>query len=250
MNIANEGVVKIKIAGGLIVQNCTLYIGRECHRGGWNLQRSKWYNPYTISQCGSAEAACIKYEEHIRSSSHLWNSLWELEGHTLGCWCHPDPCHGHVLLRLLNEQRMVYYMGMSPEDARLAAYRMINDMIQRDIIQGHKLKHIITDQSLNISMELRSDKVEQRSYPVRDVKIIPMPDHGAIHSVRQELGNCYMHVLTPRSPKSDSSGPGSDSALQLPVQPPIQKKIDAIFRWQSYDGVSDTSARFGDIGLS
>jgi len=26
----------------------------------------------------------------------------ELKGKTLGCWCHPDPCHGDVLAEIVN----------------------------------------------------------------------------------------------------------------------------------------------------
>jgi hypothetical protein len=30
--------------------------------------------------------------------------LPELEGYTLGCWCHPARCHGDVLVKLLRER--------------------------------------------------------------------------------------------------------------------------------------------------
>ena len=32
-------------------------------------------------------------------------SLIELEGKVLGCWCHPEPCHGDILVKLLREKR-------------------------------------------------------------------------------------------------------------------------------------------------
>ena len=35
----------------------------------------------------------------------LLHALHELEGKELGCWCAPDPCHGHELVRLLAELR-------------------------------------------------------------------------------------------------------------------------------------------------
>lgn len=34
---------------------------------------------------------------------YLMKSLPELKGKTLGCWCKPYPCHGDVLVELLNE---------------------------------------------------------------------------------------------------------------------------------------------------
>ena len=27
----------------------------------------------------------------------------ELTGKILGCWCNPEPCHGHVLVKLYKE---------------------------------------------------------------------------------------------------------------------------------------------------
>lgn len=47
-----------------------------------------------------------KYAQHVRESPHLWDSLMELDGKVLGCWCHPNPCHGHVLIQLINEVKI------------------------------------------------------------------------------------------------------------------------------------------------
>ena len=66
---------------------------------------SRWGNPYTVAQMGSAQAACERYER----------SLWELDpaarrtllaplcGKDLLCWCaRGTPCHGDILLRWAN----------------------------------------------------------------------------------------------------------------------------------------------------
>ncbi len=29
------------------------------------------------------------------------NELKKLVGKNLGCWCHPEPCHGNVIMELL-----------------------------------------------------------------------------------------------------------------------------------------------------
>lgn len=95
-------VVKIKRKNGLIIQDCDVYIGRACFMGGWKLPKSKWANPYTIADCGSAEVAIAKYREYIVKNPELMASLGELHGR-LGCWCHPGPCHGDVLVELVRE---------------------------------------------------------------------------------------------------------------------------------------------------
>lgn len=70
-----------------------VYIGRP----------SKWGNPYIIGHDGTREEVIAKYEDHIRTSPTLMAALPSLAGKTLGCWCPPKPCHGQVLIKILNE---------------------------------------------------------------------------------------------------------------------------------------------------
>jgi hypothetical protein len=79
-----------------------VYIGRGLLAGKERFPRSKWANRFTVKQYGRAEALA-RYEEEIRSGP-LWDELPELEGKILACWCKPEPCHGDVLLRLIEER--------------------------------------------------------------------------------------------------------------------------------------------------
>lgn len=85
--------------------NFTIYIGRKCNLGGWALKASKWANPFPISHTCSREESLKKFEEYILSHPTLLNELDELEGHILGCWCKPLPCHGDILLSLLKKKK-------------------------------------------------------------------------------------------------------------------------------------------------
>ena len=59
---------------------------------------SKWGNPFTNgSRCDRIE----EYEKWILTQKHLIDSLDELEGKRLGCWCKPKACHGDVLVSLI-----------------------------------------------------------------------------------------------------------------------------------------------------
>ena len=76
-----------------------VYIGRP----------SKWGNPFSHKEGTSAkfkvstrEEAVEKYKEWILAQPNLLNSLDELKGKTLGCWCKPKACHGDVLIELVN----------------------------------------------------------------------------------------------------------------------------------------------------
>lgn len=69
-----------------------VYIGRP----------SKWGNPFEIGVDGTREEVIRKYEEWIKTQPELINSLHEIQGKTLGCWCSPKKCHGDVLYKLAN----------------------------------------------------------------------------------------------------------------------------------------------------
>lgn len=68
-----------------------MYIGRP----------SKWGNPFQIGKDGSRIIVIKKYYEWIKTQPQLLNSLSELKGKKLGCFCKPAPCHGDVLVELL-----------------------------------------------------------------------------------------------------------------------------------------------------
>lgn len=84
------------------LQPNSLYIGRnmELYVGGTSA--SKWANPYPVKIYGRDK--CLEmYEKYVRDTPELYNSLSELKGKVLGCWCCPEPCHGNVLIKLLKE---------------------------------------------------------------------------------------------------------------------------------------------------
>lgn len=82
-----------------------IYIGRG----------SKWGCPYTVIKdrptlakeiVDTKEEALEKYKAYVLASPELMNSLDELEGKTLGCFCKPEKCHGDVLLELLTQKKL------------------------------------------------------------------------------------------------------------------------------------------------
>lgn len=79
---------------------CDVYIGRP----------SKWGNPFshrdgTLAECkvDTLEEAIVAYEMWVRSRPELMKALGELRDKALGCTCKPRPCHGDVLVRLVEE---------------------------------------------------------------------------------------------------------------------------------------------------
>ena len=70
-----------------------VYIGRG----------SKWGNPFVIGKDGTREEVINKYEEYLLNSTELLNSLHELKGKTLGCFCKPKACHGDILVKYIRK---------------------------------------------------------------------------------------------------------------------------------------------------
>ena len=64
---------------------------------------SKWGNPFQIGRDGNREQVIRMYEIHVRRRPDLIAALPELVGKRLGCYCKPLPCHGDVLVKLLQE---------------------------------------------------------------------------------------------------------------------------------------------------
>lgn len=78
----------------LSVADFDVYIGRP----------SKWGNPFEIGKDGTRAQVIQKYEDYLTSNAELVAQLHELKGKRLGCWCKPKPCHGDILVKLINEQ--------------------------------------------------------------------------------------------------------------------------------------------------
>ena len=67
---------------------------------------SKWGNPFEIGPDGNRAEVIEKYRAWILTQPELLSQLDELKGKVLGCWCSPLPCHGDVLVELINQDRL------------------------------------------------------------------------------------------------------------------------------------------------
>lgn len=69
-------------------------------------RRGKWGNPFRVDVYCDRETAIKKYEDWLLLSIEMGHITKEeilaLDGKTLGCWCHPQPCHGDVIVKVIN----------------------------------------------------------------------------------------------------------------------------------------------------
>ena len=64
---------------------------------------SKFGNPFVIGKHGNREQVVAKYKEWILSKPELVEmAKLRLKGKNLVCYCAPLPCHGDVLLEIVN----------------------------------------------------------------------------------------------------------------------------------------------------
>jgi hypothetical protein len=102
-------VVRIRRKGGVVVQDCDVYIGRRMTMGGWNLQKSPFANPFKKNKNEPIGITIDKYREYLLSRDDLLELLPMLSGKSLGCWCKNkghEPCHGDVIVEVFKERLM------------------------------------------------------------------------------------------------------------------------------------------------
>lgn len=75
-----------------------VYVGRNPSYGN-----TKWGNPFKDPSIPLHEKLRL-YEDYIRETPDLWDSLHELKGKRLGCHCKPKPCHADILVKLVKEE--------------------------------------------------------------------------------------------------------------------------------------------------
>lgn len=66
---------------------------------------SPFCNIFKIGKDGTRKEVLDKYKtyitEKINKNKTLHDDLLKLKGKKLGCWCHPEPCHGDILMDIL-----------------------------------------------------------------------------------------------------------------------------------------------------
>ena len=88
-----------------------IYIGRAgvvfINKERFPKKASIFGNPYKIDKNTSREEVLEKYKKYIikkiLNDKFFYLELLKLRGKNLGCWCHPDPCHGDILLELIEK---------------------------------------------------------------------------------------------------------------------------------------------------
>ena len=98
IDVVNLSTVDVK---QWIKNPLNVYIGRATK----TLPESKWANPYPITDEDTREVVVEKFVQYFRDNRELLKDLYQLKGKTLGCWCTPERCHGHIIKEFLERQQ-------------------------------------------------------------------------------------------------------------------------------------------------
>ena len=71
-----------------------IYIGRSTREVPAG---SKWGNPHLLKPWNNRKEVVQLYEEYLKQTEDLLESVVHLKGKVLGCWCSPFRCHAEVL---------------------------------------------------------------------------------------------------------------------------------------------------------
>lgn len=71
-----------------------VYIGRP----------SSWGNPFKVLSNGREEAINKFRDWFLAKPALVERARRELKGKILGCWCHPQKCHGDVIAEIIDKE--------------------------------------------------------------------------------------------------------------------------------------------------
>lgn len=63
-------------------------------------RQSIWGNPFILDEDGDRETVIANYADYLTKKPSLRKLTHQsLRGRIMGCWCYPEPCHGHILMK-------------------------------------------------------------------------------------------------------------------------------------------------------
>jgi hypothetical protein len=66
-------------------------------------RKTEWGNPFEMPGDGTREEVCDWFETlYLPYKRTLLKRIPTLRGKVLGCWCDPEPCHGHTIAGTVN----------------------------------------------------------------------------------------------------------------------------------------------------
>ena len=171
VNIVNLNTVKD--IDNWLKNDGNVYVGRPRNKIA---TKSKGKNPFTIKDHYSRQKVIKLFFHHVRSTKYLADSVGELRGKVLGCWCAPNSCHAEVLHQLAGN-RVVYQSH--PRNKKLIMVKKGKNGQPQQPEQGHH----DSAEEIRLLKETIA-KLEERVDALESFKIV---SETVTESLRKEL---------------------------------------------------------------
>jgi hypothetical protein len=68
-------------------------------------RNTEWGNPFEMPGDGDRDTVCRLYGRfYLPNKPSLLKKAPSLQGKVVGCWCHPQQCHGHLIAEVVNRE--------------------------------------------------------------------------------------------------------------------------------------------------
>jgi hypothetical protein len=68
-------------------------------------RKTEWGNPFAMPDDGERAEVIGKFTKfYLPYKDGLLSRIPSLRGKVLGCWCHPEECHGHIIAEIVNRE--------------------------------------------------------------------------------------------------------------------------------------------------
>ena len=162
-----------------------VYVGRA--NPSYGLSQSKWANPFTLRHYNDRALVIELYKRHLLQNTHLTETINELKGKVLGCWCSPENCHAeflHLLAGNVPRYKMAHNHNlrksaeskppMSPKPILTKQIKLNNTQLQekvemleaqlRDVMEDSKQKDARLKKLEDRVTQLEADELKNASY--------------------------------------------------------------------------------------
>jgi len=82
-----------------------VFVGKGEHKKRFPTKDSLFANPFKVGKDGNRKEVLQKYKEYLHQQLEedkiTHEDIKSLKDKNLGCWCHPEECHGDVLLEII-----------------------------------------------------------------------------------------------------------------------------------------------------
>ena len=143
MNIVN--LHNVEDVDAWLSKEENVYVGRFTKKFTTDF---KWGNPFKLADHNNCRERVLQlYEENLHHNKQLTDSLGDLEGKVLGCWCAPLRCHAEVLHRLVGNLTQKMADATSIKDTTEKLDQQVTSTVQamKDALEIIALERIALD---------------------------------------------------------------------------------------------------------